>query len=229
MDWKENLKIVRKKIEQAAAKTGRRSEDLTLLVVTKYITAEVIKQLIDYGIRDLGENRIQDALQKREALSSLAEQARWHFIGSLQTNKARSAVGNFQLIHSLDRSSLAVELNRLGLARQEKIPVLLQVNISGEESKHGLAPQEVIPFYAQIKTMPGLIPSGLMTMAPYTSDPQTTRPVFRELRLLFERIKQEFSPGPQWRELSMGMSNDFEIAIEEGATIVRIGNAIFGF
>ncbi|NLW55672.1 MAG: YggS family pyridoxal phosphate-dependent enzyme [Firmicutes bacterium] len=228
MVWKENLAIVRDKIERAAARAGRRPEDLTLLVVTKYITAAEIKQLIEHGLRDLGENRIQDARRKQEALLALTDQVRWHFIGSLQTNKARLAVGNFQLIHSLDRPRLAAELNRLALVRQVKVPVLLQVNVSGEESKHGLTPQAVIPFYEQVQAMPGLIPCGLMTMAPYTSDPQTTRPVFRELRLLFERIKEEFNPGPHWRELSMGMSNDYEVAIEEGATIVRIGSAIFG-
>ena len=137
-------------------------------------------------------------------------------------------MGNFQLIHSLDRPRLAVELNRLALARQVKVPVLLQVNVAGEASKHGLPPEAALPFYEQVQTLPGLIPCGLMTMAPYTSDPEATRPVFRALRLLFERIKEEFNPGPHWQELSMGMSNDYEVAIEEGATIVRIGSAIFG-
>ncbi len=228
MGWKENLAVVRDKIEKAAARAGRCPEEITLLVVTKYITAAEIKQLVDYGLREFGENRIQDARRKQEAVAGLTDAVRWHFIGSLQTNKVRLAVGNFQLIHSLDRLPLAEELNRVALARQVKVPVLLQVNVSGEVSKHGLAPDAVLPFYARVQTLPGLIPCGLMTMAPYTSEPETTRPVFRGLRLLFERIKEEFNPGPHWRELSMGMSNDYEVAIEEGATIVRIGSAIFG-
>ncbi|HBG16574.1 MAG TPA: YggS family pyridoxal phosphate-dependent enzyme [Firmicutes bacterium] len=230
LNMEKNLESVRERISKALAVAGRKAADLTMLAVTKYINAGEIKKLVHLGIRDFGENRIQDALNKQEELSTLTltSNLNWHYIGSLQTNKARQAVANFDLIHSLDRFNLATELNRQGVMQGKKVPVLIQVNISGEVTKHGLAPDKVIDFYQKIMRMPGLTLSGLMTMAPYMSDPQGTRPVFQKLRILFERIKQEFNPGPQWRELSMGMSNDFEVAIEEGATIVRIGSAIFG-
>lgn len=227
-DLEKNIGEVRVKVNQALARAGRRPDELTILAVTKYVNADVIKELIPYGLKDIGENRLQAAMAKQEALADLNDKFKWHFIGSLQTNKARQVAAGFDLIHSLDRMSLAVALHKAGLQLNKQIPVLIQVNVSGERTKHGIAPGEVNAFYEEIRKLPGLCPVGLMTMAPYTSDPETTRPIFRELRALFERVKFDFKPGPEWRELSMGMSNDFEVAIEEGATIVRIGSAIFG-
>ncbi|HHT49332.1 MAG TPA: YggS family pyridoxal phosphate-dependent enzyme [Firmicutes bacterium] len=228
MDLKTNILSVRAKIDRALAAAGRQPEELTILAVTKYVDASVFKELLTYGLQEIGENRLQDAVGKQEALGELKTKFKWHFIGSLQTNKARAAALRFDLIHSLDRINLAEVLSRVGEEIERRIPVLIQVNVSGERTKHGIAPDEVGVFYEEIRKLPGLRASGLMTMAPYTKDPETVRPVFRELRFLFEQVKAEYNPGPEWRELSMGMSNDYAVAIEEGATIVRIGSAIFG-
>jgi hypothetical protein len=227
LDLEKNLDIVKRKIMKAAAVAGRQLDEITLLAVTKYVKTDDIRELVQLGIKNIGENRIQDALRKQEELFDLKEEINWHFIGSLQTNKARQAVSNFNLIHSLDRFRLAKVLNQQGLNLNKRVPCLIQVNVSGEETKQGIAPEEVMGFYKKVEAMPGIALSGLMTMAPYTKEPEEVRPIFRELRVLFNRIKQEFNPGPEWSELSMGMSNDYEVAIEEGATIVRIGTAIF--
>jgi pyridoxal phosphate enzyme (YggS family) len=215
-------------LEQALTAVGRGPEELTLLAVTKQVDVATLEALIPLGIEDIGENRLQEATRKQAALNELKNKFNWHFIGSLQTNKARLVAANFDLIHSLDRFSLAEALNKAALQLDKEISVLIQVNVTGERTKHGIAPAEVSAFYEAVQGQPGLCPVGLMTMAPYTCDPEETRPVFRELRNLFEQIRQDFNPGSQWRELSMGMSNDFTVAIEEGATIVRIGSAIFG-
>lgn len=228
MDLEKNILSVRARIDQALAAAGRRPEELTVLAVTKYVEAPVIKELLTYGLQEIGENRLQDALRKQKALAELKNRYKWHFIGSLQTNKARQVALNFDLIHSLDRMGLAETLTKIGEQMGKRIPVLIQVNVSGERTKHGIAPGELDAFYEAVRKFPGLSVAGLMTMAPYADDPETVRPVFRELRLLFERVRARYHPGPEWRELSMGMSNDFEVAIEEGATIVRIGSAIFG-
>lgn len=212
---------------KAASVAGRQYEEITILAVTKYVEADEIKKLVQLGMKNIGENRIQDALRKQRELVDLREEINWHFIGSLQTNKVRQAVSDFKLIHSLDRFRLAEAINQQGLKQGQKVHCLIQVNISGEDTKQGLAPGEVMDFYKKVKVMPGITLSGLMTMAPYTDKPEEVRPIFRELRVLFNRIKQEFNPGQEWSELSMGMSNDYEVAIEEGATIVRIGTAIF--
>jgi len=228
LDLKKNILSVRTKINRALAAAGRRPEELTIVTVTKYVDPPVIKELLAYGLQEIGENRLQDAIRKQKALGELKTKYKWHFIGSLQTNKARQVALGFDLIHSLDRMNLAEALNNIGKKMEKPIPVLIQVNVSGERTKHGIAPGELGAFYEEVGKLPGLCATGLMTMAPYTDDPETVRPVFRELRLLFERVRAEYKPGPEWRELSMGMSNDFEVAIEEGASIVRIGSAIFG-
>ena len=223
-----NIAAVRAKINEALAVAGRHPEELTLMAVTKYVDALAIKELLSYGVEHIGESRLQEAVKKQAVLGDLKNSFKWHFVGSLQTNKARQVAAGFDLIHSLDRMSLAEALHKASKKLNKEISVLIQVNVSGEQTKHGVAPAEVGAFYAEVRRLSGLRPVGLMTMAPYTEDPETTRPVFRELRLLFEQIKRDYNPGPQWRELSMGMSNDYMVAIEEGATIVRIGSAIFG-
>lgn len=224
----ENIAAVRARINEALAVAGRHPADLTLVAVTKYVDALTIKELLAHGVEHIGENRLQEAVRKQAVLGDFKNRFKWHFIGSLQTNKARQVAAKFDLIHSLDRMNLAEALQKASQKLNKEIPVLIQVNVSGEQTKHGVDPAEVGAFYAEVRKLPGLCPVGLMTMAPYTEDPETSRPVFRELRLLFERIKRDYNPGPQWRELSMGMSNDYVVAIEEGATIVRIGSAIFG-
>ena len=223
-----NIAAVRAKINEALTVAGRHPEDLTLVAVTKYVDALAIKELLPHGVEHIGENRLQEAVKKQAVLSDLKNSFTWHFIGSLQTNKARQVAAGFDLIHSLDRMSLAEALHKASQTLNKEISVLIQVNVSGERTKHGVDPAEVGAFYAEVRKLSGLRPVGLMTMAPYSDDPEASRPVFRELRLLFEQIKRDYHPGPQWRELSMGMSNDYMIAIEEGATIVRIGSAIFG-
>lgn len=197
------------------------------MAVTKYVDAPLISELLSCGVEHIGESRLQEAVRKQAVLGDLKNSFRWHFIGSLQTNKARQVAASFDLIHSLDRMNLAEALNKVGAQLNKEIPVLIQVNVAGEKTKHGIAPGDLGDFYAAVRELPALCPVGLMTMAPYTDDPETTRPVFRQLRHLFEQIKRDYNPGPRWRELSMGMSNDYVVAIEEGATIVRIGSAIF--
>ncbi|NLM36635.1 MAG: YggS family pyridoxal phosphate-dependent enzyme [Firmicutes bacterium] len=223
----DNITAVRSKVNEALTVAGRHPEELTLVAVTKYVDAQTIKELIAHGVEHIGENRLQEAVRKQTVLGDLKNSFKWHFIGSLQTNKARQVAAGFDLIHSLDRLSLAEALHKASRMLEKEIPVLIQVNVTGERTKHGVAPAEVGAFYAAVRKLPGLRPVGLMTMAPDTEDPETSRPVFRELRRLFAQVKRDYHPGPHWRELSMGMSNDYGVAIEEGATMVRIGSAIF--
>ncbi|HEY8344104.1 MAG TPA: YggS family pyridoxal phosphate-dependent enzyme [Bacillota bacterium] len=229
MDLAKNLQAVQERINRAASRAGRDPKDIKLLAVTKTVGVDQIEELLRLGQMDLAENRVQDALKKQEALrEKLPHQSyHMHLIGSLQRNKVRMVVGRFDLIHSVDRWSLAQEINKRGQELGLQVPVLLQVNVSGEETKHGLAPAELRSFYAKVTELSNLIVCGLMTMAPYVPDPEVTRPIFRGLRELFHEIKREYQPGAEWRHLSMGMSNDYEVAVEEGATLVRIGSAIF--
>lgn len=226
-----NLQTIQRQIAKAAALAGRDAQAVSLLAVTKTVKSLQIKELVSLGISDLGENRVQDATKKqdelREYLKGANQQAKWHLIGSLQTNKARTAVERFDFIHSLDRWRLAVELNNRVLATKKRPEILIQVNVSGEETKHGLAPGEALDFYEESSKLPGLRLCGLMTMAPMTPNPEEVRPVFARLRQLFQEVQEKFHPGEDWRHLSMGMSNDFQVAIQEGATIIRIGTAIF--
>ncbi|WP_029215134.1 YggS family pyridoxal phosphate-dependent enzyme [Kallotenue papyrolyticum] len=233
----DNLARVRERIAAAARRSGRASEAITLVAVTKTHGPAIVRLAQAAGITDCGENRVQEAEQKIAALRDLP--LRWHLIGHLQRNKARRAVALFDLIHSVDSLRLAQTLDRL-VAEQappRRLPVLLQINVSGEASKEGfdlpggLDNRQALPaFYAtiaQIVALPHLELRGLMTIAPYSNDPETTRPVFRALRLLRDDLARRF-PQAGWNQLSMGMTNDFEVAIEEGATIVRIGRALFG-
>lgn len=233
----DNLARVRERIAAAARRSGRTSEAITLVAVTKTHGPEIVRLAQAAGITDCGENRVQEAEPKIAALRDLP--LRWHLIGHLQRNKARRAVALFDMLHSVDSLRLAQTLDRL-VAEQSaprRLPVLLQINVSGEASKEGFAlpggldNRQALPaFYAtlaQIITLPHLELRGLMTIAPYSDDPETTRPVFRALRLLRDDLARRF-PQAAWDQLSMGMTNDFEVAIEEGATIVRIGRALFG-
>lgn len=220
MSIRRNLDDVQARIKRAAQASGRKETDITLLGVTKYVSDEAVQELMAAGVTILGENKIQDARKRVERFP----EAQWHFIGRLQTNKVRYCEP-FALIHSLDRWSLAQSLDARA-ARWGKIQdVLIQVNVSGEESKAGLNPTEVFEFAKQVLTeCPHLNVRGLMTMAPFV-EPEATRPYFRETKSLFDRLQAELGVG--WDTLSMGMTNDFEVAIEEGATLVRIGSALF--
>jgi len=220
----DNLRRVCQKIAKAAARAGRSPGGVKLVAVTKTVAPEKILPVLDEGIYDLGENRAQELLKKSP---HLPPEINWHFIGHLQTNKVRKIITMVKLFHSLDRWPLAVEMDKR--ARQNNITasVLLQVNVSGEKTKFGLEPKEVKDFAVEVARLPGIKVCGLMTMAPYTDDPEEVRPVFRSLRLLADKVRGKI-PGVYMDLLSMGMSNDFEVAVEEGANIVRIGTAIFG-
>ncbi len=211
----ERLELVRGRIAQAAERAGRSSEDVTLVAVGKSFPAEVIAEGIAAGITHLGENRVQEAAAKIPALHHLP--ATWHMVGHLQTNKAKTALELFDIIHSVDSLHLAQVLSRRA---ERTIPVLLEVNVAGEASKFGFTPSEALQSAEAVAPLPHLDLRGLMTIAPFVNDPEEVRPVFRELRRLRDALGLA--------ELSMGMTDDFEVAIEEGATIVRIGRAIFG-
>lgn len=221
----QNVEIIKKRINNAALRSGRLPGDIRLIAVTKHVSAERVKEAVLAGVGDLGENRVQEGLGKMSALGSF--QPKWHLIGSLQTNKVRQTVPAFSLIHSLDRWHLAEALQQRGEELQLEVPVLIEVNVSGEASKHGISPAELPDFLDGLKELKYLNPRGLMTMAPLVEDTEEIRPVFRELRSLLVRMAEKRDLGPAWKELSMGMSNDFEIAVEEGATFVRVGTAIF--
>ena len=220
-----NLTIIEKRIANAASKAGRNAQDIKLIVVSKTVDTERIKQAIEAGATILGENYIQEA---RNKIKEIGQGARWDFIGHLQSNKAKYAVDLFEMIHSVDRLSLAQEINRVAEKKGKKVRILVQVNISGEETKSGINPQKVRTLIGEIASMRNLSLEGLMTMPPYFNDPENARPYFTALRELRATILKESTGDIILQELSMGMSGDFEVAIEEGSTMVRIGTAIFG-
>ena len=213
----ENLAQVRGRIETACRRTGRSPDEVTLVGVSKGQPAGAVAEAFDAGLRDVGENRVQEAVGKIEALASMGRRPRWHLVGHLQTNKAKTVVGLFAIIHSVDSIRLAQSLSRRA---QESVPILLEVNVAQEASKFGFAPEEAAGALDAIRPLPNLDVRGLMTVPPLAGDPQEVRPVFRRLRDLCDSLGL--------RELSMGMTDDFEVAIEEGATIIRVGRAIFG-
>jgi pyridoxal phosphate enzyme (YggS family) len=212
-----NLARVRERIEDACARSGRSPGDVTLIGVTKGFPADVVAAAYAAGLCDFGENRVQEAAPKIEALAAQGIAPRWHLIGHLQTNKARIATELFAILHSVDSLRLAQALSRRA---SERLPILLEVNVAQEATKFGFDPKEVASALSAIRPLPHLDLLGLMTVAPAFDDPESARPVFRRLRELRDDLGL--------RELSMGMTNDFEVAIEEGATMIRVGRAIFG-
>lgn len=221
----ENLARVREGIETAALRCGRDLLKVRLVAVIKTVEAERVRQAISAGVKILGENYVQEAQKKIEILG---HNVAWHFIGHLQTNKAKAAVHLFDLIHSVDSLNLAKELNKQAQQQGKVLPVLLQVNLSGETTKFGAREKEIFQVIEELSAMEGLLVKGLMTMPPYFEDPEASRPYYVELRKLGEWLAQQKLSRISIEELSMGMSNDFEVAIEEGATLVRVGTAIFG-
>lgn len=227
----ENIERLQAEIRSAAERAGRDPSEVRLVAVTKTYPAEAVTAAARAGITNTGENRVQEAIPKMEELTkdTAAAELHWHLIGRLQTNKAKLAVQNFDLIHSVDSERLAREIHKHAATADKIMPVLLQVNISGEQSKSGFNPSDLHSALQRIlKDCPAVRIDGFMTMAPL-DDPEKARPVFRDLKKLRDRLATEiqherFNP----RELSMGMSNDFAVAIEEGATLIRIGTAIFG-
>jgi len=217
VDVKSNIRELGKCIARAAGRANRSPAEITIVGVTKAIEPWLIQQAFEAGMRHFGENRVQEAKGKIGQLPTLQPPPTWHMVGHLQTNKAKTAIELFDMIQSIDSVGLAEVLSRHA---QHHIPILLQVNVSGEASKFGFPPAEVSSAVEQISRLPYLEIRGLMTIAPFTDNPDGVRPIFRRLRLLRDSLGLE--------HLSMGMTDDFEVAIEEGATMVRIGRAIFG-
>lgn len=217
MSIEENVREVRRRIGQACERSHRLPDEITLVAVTKGFETSAIRGAFDCGIRDFGENRVQEAEGKMGQLADLKPNVTWHMVGHLQSNKAKTAVDLFDIIHSIDSAKLARILSRRA---QKALPVLLQVNVSGEVPKSGFAVDTVGAAFSEIRRLPNLEVIGLMTIAPIAANPEDVRPVFRKLR----ELRDSFG----LRHLSMGMSDDFEVAIEEGATMLRIGRTIFG-
>jgi len=217
-----NLSEIRSRIEAHRRPGGG---DVKLVVVTKTVGPSVIRALYELGVRDFGENRVRDAREKAAALA--LEDARWHMIGHLQRNKAAKAEGLFSMIHSVESRQLAEALSRRLSARGGTLDVLVQVNTTGEPQKSGLAPDEVSEFVAYAASLPGLRVRGLMTMARLSGEPEESRPAFRLLREILGALRARGVADETFCELSMGMSRDYEIAAEEGATILRVGTAVF--
>ncbi len=221
----ENLKRIHENIAEAAARVRREPGEITLVAVSKTWPLELTRQAYKMGETQFGENRIQDALPKIAAFRP--ENLRWHMIGHLQSNKARKAVEAFDLIQTLDSLHLAQLLEQYAAELGRRLPVLLQVNVSGEASKEGVSPEKVPELARQVLDLPHLEVQGLMTIAPRATTPEEVRPVFQGLRELRDKVRVTL-PQSSWQHLSMGMTDDYTVAIEEGATIIRIGRAIFG-
>jgi len=218
----DNLVSVRSAIAAAALRSGREPGDVILVAVTKTWPANVILEAIAAGAADLGENRAQEF---KEKVTLLGNRARWHFVGHLQTNKVRHVVGACELIHSVDRPGLAESIGNRATAAGAEQDVLIEVNVAGDPNKHGVEPARAVALALEVQELEGVRVRGLMTIPPYAEDPELSRPHYKDLAALSAQLVAEL-PGAE--ALSMGMSQDFEVAIEEGATIVRVGTAIFG-
>lgn len=220
----ENISEVLHQIREAAGRAGRNPSEIGIVAVTKTVPVEKIKKAVACGIKSLGENRVQELSEKYPMLHGVE----WHLIGHLQSNKVKYIADIVTMIHSLDSLTLADEINKRMSALGRTMDVLVQVNVADESTKYGIMPQQAIPFIETVGRLPGLRVKGLMTIAPFVADPEEVRWVFRHLRMLAEEVKTMGFPGVDMKHLSMGMSNDYIIAVEEGATLVRIGSTIFG-
>jgi len=225
IDIAANINKIREKINAAAARCQRSPDSIKLLAVTKTVSPVIIDKAIAAGLTEFGENYVQEA---KEKIALIEHRVKWHMIGHLQTNKAKYVANLFDYIHSVDRIELAKEIDKRAGLTGRKINILIEINVSGEKSKNGIPPANAIGLIRDIAQLENISVKGLMTMAPYSDNPENSRPFFSELRKLQRKIVNEGITGVQMDELSMGMTDDFEIAIEEGATIVRIGRAIFG-
>ncbi|HHY21914.1 MAG TPA: YggS family pyridoxal phosphate-dependent enzyme [Bacilli bacterium] len=224
MTVKENLQSIQASIQEACQRVGRNAKDVQIIAVTKYVSVETANEAILAGVKHLGENRVEGGLEKWEALH---DKANWHFIGSLQSRKVKDMIGKFEYIHSLERLSLAKEIDKRAKSGQT-VKCFVQVNISEEQSKSGLSVEEVIPFIHELAKYESIQVIGLMTMAPFVEDAEETRPIFRRLKQLQEEIRALNLKHAPCTELSMGMSNDYIVAIEEGATYIRLGTSLVG-
>ncbi len=218
------LRGVTERIHEVCKRSGRDSKEIRFILVTKEVDLNKIKSAYDLGVRDFGENRVQHLIAKQ---GELPKDIKWHFIGSLQTNKVKSLIGQVTLIHSCDRVELAKEIEKQAAKQGQTVDILVQVNTSGEATKHGFDPGNIKQAVLEIAAFSHLKLRGLMTVGPNTQDQEKIRRSFRALRNLRDQLQKEFQHC-DWRYLSMGMSSDFEIAIEEGANLLRIGSAVFG-
>ncbi|RPH35763.1 YggS family pyridoxal phosphate-dependent enzyme [bacterium] len=221
-----SIEAIKLRIGQACLRAGRNPADVTLVAVAKTFPAEVVAEAVESGVADIGENYVQELLKKRDQLAEKA--IRWHFIGHLQTNKVKYIAEWIHLIHAVDRKELVQEIDRRAERAGRIIDLLVEVNTTGEQSKFGLAPEMALPFIRTLAEYRNITVAGLMTIGPFLPDPEGSRPMFRRLKELREEAKELGQPNVSMRCLSMGMTGDFEVAIEEGATHVRIGTAIFG-
>ena len=222
-ELQENLTRIRSRIDQACERSGRQPDSVRLMAVSKNQLPERVAEAVSAGLTLFGENRIQEAKVKIPLCSGQLE---WHFIGHLQSNKSRDAVSLFQVVQGMDSLALAEELQKQALKQARSLPILLEVNVSGESSKFGWNPDRLLAELLQLNALTRLEVHGLMTIAPYAVDPEQVRPIFRRLRELRDRCTDLM--GAPIPVLSMGMSGDLEVAIEEGATLVRVGTALFG-
>lgn len=222
---RDNLLRVKENIESALIASGRNKDDIILVGVTKTVDVDSINEAISYGLENIGENKVQEIMDKYDKIKG---NVNWHMIGHLQTNKVKYIIDKVDLIHSLDRMSLAKEINKRAESENIIKDVLIQVNIAEEETKFGLKKEEVIPFIESILDFKNIRIKGLMTIAPFSENPEEVRFVFRDLRNLGYEIEKRNYENLEMKYFSMGMTNDYKVAIEEGANIVRIGTAIFG-
>jgi pyridoxal phosphate enzyme (YggS family) len=222
---KENLEEVERRVAAACERAGRKREDVTLIAVSKTKPVAAIREVMDCGVADFGENKVQEMCGKIEEIGG---SLRWHLIGHLQRNKVKYIVDKAYLIHSVDSLRLAKEIQKEAEKCDVVCPVLIEINIGGEESKDGIPKEEAVSLIREIAGLSRVKVKGLMTIAPPVEEPEEARGYFKEMRKLFEDVKAEQIPGVEMGELSMGMTGDFEVAIEEGATMVRVGTAIFG-
>ncbi len=221
----ENIANIKSRIKFAAERAGRNPKNIDIVAVTKTITPEIIQKAVDSGLVLLGENRVQEARDKKELVNGNVQ---WHLIGHLQRNKVKMALDLFSMIQSVDSLPLAEEIQKRAEQIQQTIDVLVQVNIGREKTKYGTDPDNTKSFIEKIALFPNLKVRGLMAIAPFKQNPEDVRPYFRQLREIFENIKQTHIDNVNMEYLSMGMSNDFEVAVEEGANMLRIGTGIFG-
>lgn len=232
MTVKQRLLQIQHEINEAKQRANR-TDEVQIVAVTKYVDEHIAKEVVEAGLVHLGENRWQVAKDKWFYLDQLVSEKQlppfdWHFIGSLQTNKVKEVVGRFTYVHSLDRLALAEALHKQAEKLNCEVKCFIQVNVSGELSKSGIEPETLEQFVEQLKQYPRVIPIGLMTMAPFEDEPEQTRLVFKKLRQLRDDIQLRSNGNSLIKELSMGMSNDYHIAVEEGATFVRLGSSLVG-
>ncbi|MGL4791844.1 MAG: YggS family pyridoxal phosphate-dependent enzyme [Anaerotignaceae bacterium] len=230
MSIKENIKEINNRIEAAAIKSGRKKEDITFIVVSKTVGVDRIKEVLEAGETILGENRVQEIMEKYEPLGCEKESnvIKWHLIGHLQTNKVKYIIDKVDLIHSVDSFKLAEEISKKAVAKNIKAKILLEINIANEDSKFGYKVEEVLSAVEEIKDLPNVYIEGLMTVAPFVENPEENRVYFKKMKQLAVDIGEKKLDNVNMDILSMGMTGDYEVAIEEGATMVRIGTGVFG-